>query len=234
MKTEVKKTMKKIGILGGMSYESTIKYYELILKKYYETFHDFNYPEIVIFSLNFQKVIDYELKNEKEKYIEYLISGIRSLRNAGVEFIIMAANSPHSVYNELERLSEIPILSIVDVTAEQAKKLNMQRVLLLGIKYTMQSSYYQESFKKIGINVITPSLEDQEIIDGVIFNELVIGSLKDSSKNELLKIIRKHGVDGVILGCTELPLILKQADIEIILLDTMDIHTTEALKYCLE
>lgn len=206
----------------------------MILKKYYETFHDFNYPEIVIFSLNFQKVIDYELNNEKEKYIEYLISGIRSLRNAGVEFIIMAANSPHSVYNELERLSEIPILSIVDVTAEQAKKLNMQRVLLLGIKYTMQSSYYQESFKKIGINVITPSLEDQEIIDGVIFNELVIGSLKDSSKNELLKIIRKHGVDGVILGCTELPLILKQADIEIILLDTMDIHTTEALKYCLE
>ncbi len=94
--------MIRIGILGGMSYESTIKYYDLIFQKYFEKYNDYNYPEVVIFSLNFQKVIDYEFDNEKEKYIEYLMSGIKSLENAGVSFIVMSANSPHAVYEDLE------------------------------------------------------------------------------------------------------------------------------------
>ena len=124
--------MNRIGILGGMSYESTIKYYDLILQKYYENFSDYNYPEVVIFSLNFQKVIDYELDNDMAKYIDYLMSGINSLEKAGASFIVMAANSPHAVYEDLERLSKIPILSIVKATAEKAKQENMKK-LLFGI-----------------------------------------------------------------------------------------------------
>ena len=121
--------VKRIGILGGMSYKSTIKYYELILQKYYEKYGDYNYPEVIIFSLNFQKVIDYELGNDKRAYIEYLMNGIKSLENAGVDFVIMAANSPHAVYEDLEELAKVPILSIVKATTEKAITDNMKTLL---------------------------------------------------------------------------------------------------------
>lgn len=225
--------MKRIGILGGISYESTIKYYDLILCKYYEKFNDYNYPEIIIFSLNFQKVIDHEKSGEKEEYIRYLMSGINALENGEVSFIIMSANSVHSVYEELQELSEIPILSIVKATAEKANQLNMKKLLLLGIKYTMQSTFYQGYCKKLGIEVITPSNDDQNTIDKIIFDELVIGFFKQESKQKLLQIIENYEVDGVILGCTELPLILTQNDTKIKLLDTLRIHVDATLDYYL-
>ncbi|MFX1601046.1 MAG: aspartate/glutamate racemase family protein [Promethearchaeota archaeon] len=225
--------MEKIGILGGMSYESTIKYYDLILQKYYEKFKDYNYPELVIFSLNFQKVINYELKGEKDKYIDYLMSGINSLESAGVSLIVMAANSPHVVYEDLTKLTKIPILSIVKATAEKAQRENMKKLLLVGIKFTMQSTFYQDYCRKLGIEVITPSEEDQNIIDKIIFDELVIGFFRQESKKKLLQIINTYMVDGVILGCTELPLILAQKDTDIKLLDTVELHVEATLDYYL-
>ncbi len=225
--------MARIGILGGMSYESTLKYYDLILQKYYDRFNDYNYPEIVIFSLNFQKVIDYELGDDKVKYKEYLMTGIKSLEKSGVSFIIMAANSPHAIYEELEKSSKVPILSIVKATIRKAKQENMRKLLLLGIKFTMQSIFYQEHSKKFGIEVITPTDEEQNEINSIIFDELVIGFFKQESKQRLLHIINQYKVDGVILGCTELPLLISQKDTEIKLLDTVDLHTEETLNYYL-
>ena len=229
----MKKEMNRIGILGGMSYESTLKYYDLILQKYYDRFNDYNYPEIVIFSLNFQKVIDYELGDDKVKYIEYLMTGIKSLEKSGVSFIVMAANSPHAIYEELEKSSEVPILSIVKATISKAKQENMKKLLLIGIKFTMQSTFYQEHSKKFGIEVITPKNEEQDEINSIIFDELVIGFFKQESKQRLLQIINEYKVDGVILGCTELPLILNQKDTDIKLLDTVELHTEEILNYYL-
>jgi aspartate racemase len=221
----------RVGLLGGMSYESTLKYYQLFLEKYYEKEHNYSYPEIIIFSLNFQKVIDYELGNEKEKYIEYLMKGISSLENAGADFIFMAANSPHAVYEDLKSQAKVPLLSIVKATAEKAKKENMRKLLLLGIKFTMQSTFYQEEFKALGMEVITPLDKEQDEIDKTIFDELVIGILNSESKKRLLEIISNYKVDGVILGCTELPLIIKQEDIKLKLLDTIEIHIDSALDY---
>ncbi len=223
--------VKRIGILGGMSYESTIKYYDLILQKYYDKFSDYHYPEIIIFSLNFQKIIDYELGDNKAKYVEYLMSGIKSLEKADSSFIVMAANSPHAVYEELKKLSRIPILSIVKITAEKAKQERMRKLLLLGIKFTMQSTFYQNYCKKLGIQVITPLNEEQDEIDRIIFDELVIGFFKQSSKQRILQIINNYEVDGVILGCTELPLILNQKDTKIKLLDTVELHVEAVLNY---
>jgi len=223
--------MNRIGILGGMSYESTIKYYDLILQKYYQKFNDYNYPEVLIFSLNFQKLIDYELSGNKAKYIQYLMSGIKSLESGGATFIIMAANSPHAVYSDLENLSKVPIISIVKATAEKAKQENMKKLLLLGIKFTMQNTFYQNYCKELGIEVITPSNEEQNIIDKIIFNELVIGLFKRESKEILLQIIENYEVDGVILGCTELPLILSQDNTKVKLLDTVQIHVDATLSY---
>ena len=225
--------MNRIGILGGMSYESTIKYYKLILQKYYEKYRDYNYPEIIIFSLNFQKVIDYELGTYRAKYVDYLMTGINSLQDAGARFIIMAANSPHAVYNDLVKLAEVPILSIVHATAEKAKQESMKKLLLLGIKFTMQSSFYPDYCGRIGIDVITPSEIEKDIIDKIIFDELVIGLFKQKSKQSLINIINKYETDGVILGCTELPLILSQKDTKLKLLNTVELHVESALKYYL-
>ena len=225
--------MKRIGILGGMSYESTLKYYSLILQKYFEKFNDYQYPEIVIFSLNFQKLIDYELGDDREKYIEYLMSGIKSLEKSGVNFIIMAANSPHAVFEELNNLSNIPILSIVKATIKKAKHENMEKLLLLGIKFTMQSSFYQNYCKTLGIEVITPTEAEQDEINAIIFDELVVGLFKQESKIKLKQIINNYKVDGVILGCTELPLILNQKETDVKLLDTVELHTEATLNYYL-
>ena len=140
--------IKRIGILGGMSHESTIKYYELILKKYFERFRDYHYPEIVIFSLDFQKVIDFENKKDTEGYVKYMMEGIVSLENSNVDFIIMAANSPHAVFESIRNKAKVPLLSIVEVTANFAKKEGLKKLLLLGIKFTMQSGFYQNICSK--------------------------------------------------------------------------------------
>ncbi len=226
--------MKKIGILGGMSYESTIKYYDLLLQKYFNEFNDYNYPEILIYSLNFQKVIDYELGNDTPKYIDYLMSGINSLQNGGAEFIIMAANSPHAVYDELIQNTEIPILSIVEATAEKAHEMGLNKLLLIGIKFTMQSSFYQRIFESRNMQVITPVDIEQDLIDKIIFDELVIGKFEEESKQKLLNIIHSYKVDGVILGCTELPLTLHKNDTNTTLLDTIEIHVEATLKYAMK
>jgi aspartate racemase len=226
--------MKKIGILGGMSHASTIKYYDLILQKYFDRYQDYNYPEILIYSLNFQKVIDYELGEEEGIYVEYLMTGINSLQKGEIDFIIMAANSPHAVYDKLIQKSKVPILSIVEATAKKAQQENLRKVLLLGIKYTMQAPFYKDCFAKLGIEVISPSDSEQDIVNRIIFDELVIGKFTKKSKQMLLQIINNYNVDGVILGCTELPLILQQNDSDLILLDTVEIHVEAALQYCLD
>ena len=223
----------RIGILGGMSYESTIKYYTRILEKYYQKKQDYAYPEIVIFSLNFQRVIDLEHGNNKDEYIDYLMEGIKSLEKAGANFILMAANSPHAVYEDLIQLAKVPILSIVKATAEKAQRENLSKLLLLGIKFTMQSSFYQEFFAKLNMRIITPSELEQDTINQIIFDELVIGNYTEESKHKLLNIISNYGIDGVILGCTELPLILQQKDTNIKLLDTVEVHVEAALKHYL-
>ncbi len=220
---------KRIGILGGISYKSTIEYYERILRTNYEKNMDYYYPEVVIFSLDFQKFTDFENENDKDKYIEYIMEGINSLEKAGVEFILMAANSPHAVFEELERQSNVPLLSIVKVTAEKAKQEGMKKLLLLGIKFTMQSSFYQDACKRLGIVVIVPTEDEQDDINRIIFEELVIGIFNNESKIKLLEIIGKYKVDGVILGCTELPLILNQKDTDAKLFNTMKIHVKAAL-----
>jgi aspartate racemase len=224
---------KRIGILGGISHESTIKYYEYILTKYYAKKRDYHYPEVVIFSLDLAKLTEYEDKGDIDGYVRYIVSGVESLENAGAEFIVMAANSPHSVFDIVQRKTEIPMISIVDETAKEAKRLGMSKLLLTGIKYTMQSPFYKDVFTKHGMDVLTPSEEEQEEINRIIFDELVIGIFREETRERLLAIINSYDEDGVILGCTELPLILNQEDTDVRLLNTLEIHARAALDYAL-
>jgi aspartate racemase len=224
---------KRIGILGGMSHESTLTYYGFFHKKYYEKYHNCDYPEIAVYSLNFQKIIDYEQNGDKQGYIKYLLEGIQRLTDAGADFVIMAANSPHAFFQELEQQSKVPMISIAEETIKKAKKERMKRLLLTGIKFTMQSPFYKEVGKKYGIEIVTPSGKEQDRINGIIFDELCLGVFNESSKKRILSIIESYPLGGVILGCTELPLLIEQKDTNVPLLNTSEIHAEAALEYAL-
>lgn len=224
---------KKIGILGGISLASTIQYYKTITDLYYEDFKDYYYPEIIIYSLDFQYFTDLENEHKTEEYIDYIINGINNLKNAGADFIIMAANSPHSVLDKVKQQINIPILSIVDCVAKAAKERNLKKVLLTGIKYTMESNFYQDGLKQYGIDVIVPNSSDMDAINKIIFTELVLNIINDKTREQFKNILSNYEVEGVILGCTELPLLLNQNDTDIIVLDSLEIHCKKTLEFTL-
>jgi aspartate racemase len=224
---------KVIGILGGISPESTRVYYERLIKSYYERYRNYYYPRIIIYSLDFQAFTDLENNGDTAGYIGEIMEGIEGLQRAGADFVLMAANSPHAVFEQLQPLAQVLLLSIVEVTAVAAQQQGWRRLLLLGIKFTMQASFYQTVGQRYGLEIIVPNPTEQEEIDRIIFAELSICLFRPESKARLLDIIQAYPVDGVILGCTELPLILQQADTAIPLLDTLDLHVQAALDYAL-
>ena len=228
------KNKKRIGILGGISHESTIEYYHLIHKKYFEHFGNYYYPEIVIFSLDFQKFTDTEKEGQEDMHLAYMMEGIQALEKAGADFIIMAANSPHAYFERVQKQTKVPMISIAEVTAKRAKEKGMKKLLLTGIKFTMQSRFYPDVCAKYEIQVVTPSDAQQDEIDNLIFQELCRGKFTDQTKQKLISIINQYDVDGVILGCTELPLILKDGDGKVPFLSTVDIHAEAALVECLK
>lgn len=224
---------KSIGILGGISLASTIQYYKTITDLYYERDKDYYYPEIVIKSLDFQYFTDLENERKTEEYIDYIVKGIKSLESAGADFAIMAANSPHSVFDKVVEKVELPIISIVETTAKKAVELNLKKVLLTGIKYTMQGRFYQDGLEKYDIEVITPTENHQDEINSIIFQELVINRFSEKTRSRMLEIISSYNVEGVILGCTELPLLLNQEHSHLKLLDTLTLHAKAALEFSL-
>ncbi len=224
---------KRIGVLGGISHESTARYYELIHEGYYRRRGDLHYPEVVVFSLDFQRFTDLENRGNNEGYIEYIMEGVQALERAGADFIVIAANSPHTVFEEVKGRATVPMISIAEVTVDEAERLGLKKLLLLGIKFTMRSNFYQRVCSSRGIKVITPSEGEQNEIDRIIFEELVLGVFRDESRQRILKIVSGYDVDGVILGCTELPLLIGKRDAEVPLLDTLELHVEAALDYSL-
>jgi aspartate racemase len=225
---------KRIGILGGISAESTAEYYLRIIRGQYERRGGHHTPEIVIFSLDFQRFTDLENSGDQAGYVAEILGGIRALERAGADFVLMAANSPHAVFGEVAAQARVPMLSIVEVTAQEAKAQGLRKLLLLGIRFTMQSTFYQEACGRMGMEVMTPSEAEQDEIERVVFDELTKGVFTDASRARLLEIIGRYAVDGVILGCTELPLLLQQKDSPVVLLDTLDLHTRAALELALD
>lgn len=225
--------MKRIGILGGISHESTAVYYQRLHAENFARRQDYYYPEVIVYSLNFQKFTDYEDRGEMEPYVEYILQGLDALQRAGADFALMAANSPHAVFPQVAAQTTLPLLSIVEVTAKAAQARNLRRLLLLGIRFTMQATFYADVCTRYGIDVITPDADEQNIINRIIFEELVVGNFRAESRQLLLRIIEQYAVDGVILGCTELPLLLRASDTTTPLLDTLTLHVKAAVDYAL-
>ncbi len=224
--------MKKIGILGGLGPESTVSYYLYIVHKYHEMYKDFAYPEIIIYSLNFQKFIDagYEIAGEIE-------TAIVKLHDAGADFVVAACNSIHIVYDEVKERVPIPWISIIDATGEEIKKSGMKKIGLLGTIFTMSKGFYEKGLARMGIETVLPDAEDMKTVNGIIYKELVKNEVRDESRAKALGIIDRlinKGAEGIVLGCTELPFLIKQSDTTVKVFDTTAIHAQKTLDIALE
>jgi len=226
--------LKSIGIIGGLSPESTILYYKTIIEEYRRKFKDENYPNIIIYSVNFGKFTKLISEGKDEAAAEMLVEAAKSLEKAGASCILIAANTPHMLLNYIKARVETPIISIVDALAEELKKDNVKTVGLLGTKFTLTKPFYIEGLRKHGINALTPQPEDIELVNKIIYQELVRGIVRSESKKQLVKVIEKlidNGAQGIALACTELPLLITGKVNNIKLYNTAKIHATKALEY---
>lgn len=230
--------MKTVGIIGGIGPESTIEYYRLIISAYLDQKKDGNYPQVLINSINMTRMLELISANKFAEVTDFLVDEIQKLASAGADFALLASNTPHIVFDQVNQASPLPLISIVDATCEIAVSRRMRRLGLFGTKFTMQGGFYNQIFAENGMTVISPDEKDQNTIHGIYMGELVKGIFRDESKNRLLEIVdklnRSEGIQGLILGGTELPLILKETDAkDVPFLDTTRIHVENVLKQLL-
>jgi aspartate racemase len=221
-----------IGILGGMSPESTAEYYLLIVRSYRERYGDHGYPQIIIHSVSFQPYIDWPEQGRWDLVAQGLSEAAGRLVRAGAELIVIATNTMHKVIGEVQSSIGVPIINLLDVVSEQILARGMDTVGLLGTKFTMEETFYADALADKGIRVLVPSAADRELVNKVIYQELVAGQIVDSSRREYQRIIQsliRDGAQGVILGCTEIPLLISESDVEVPLFDTTRMHAEAAL-----
>lgn len=231
--------MKKLGIICGLGPEATVDYY----KEYISYFKKLNtkgklhYPELILYSVNMSVFIEYLQNNEYQKAAQYIAQAANSLAKAGADCALISANTPHVIFDEIQALSSLPLISIVEATKHAAQAKNLKKLGLIGTKFTMESDFFQQSFSKNNMEVIVPNKQDIEFIHQKVFSELELGIFKDSTRDEILtkinSIKQEHNIDGLILGCTEFPLLFtEESYIEIPFLNTTKIHVHYAIQVC--
>ncbi|MGE4213828.1 MAG: aspartate/glutamate racemase family protein [Anaerotignaceae bacterium] len=229
--------MKTVGLIGGMSWESTVSYYQIINETVKKNLGGLHSAKCVLYSVDFEEIEECQSKGEWEKSGDILSDAAISLEKAGADFIIICTNTMHKVVPQIQSKISIPIVHIAEATADELEKNSIKKVALLGTKYTMTQDFYKMKIINRGIEVLIPDEKDIEIVNSVIFNELCLGVISEKSKMEYLRIVDKlsqRGVQGVILGCTEIGLLLKQADTATPLFDTTTIHATKAALLSIE
>jgi aspartate racemase len=215
-----------------MSPESTAEYYLLLVRSYREQFGNHGYPQIIIYSVSFQPYIDWPNRGRWDLVAQGLSDAARRLVQAGAELLVIATNTMHKVIGEVQASVEVPVINLLDVVSEHILARGMDTVGLLGTKFTMEERFYADALADKGIHVLVPSTEDRDYVNEVIYQELVAGQILDRSRREFQRIIQslvRDGAQGVILGCTEIPLLISKSDVEVPLFDTTRIHAAAAL-----
>lgn len=223
--------MKTIGLIGGMSFESTIIYYQVINEMIKQKLGGLHSAKCILYSVDFQEIEECQSIGDWEKSAEILTMAAKGLEKAGADFIIICTNTMHKVSPSIQAQIHIPILHIAEATAYELKKHNITKVGLLGTKYTMRQDFYKQILIDQGIEVVIPCDKDVHIVNDVIYNELCLGIINDVSRQEYIRIIdelKLQGAQGVILGCTEIGLLVKQEHTKMPLFDTTYIHAKQA------
>ena len=229
--------MKTIGLKGGMSWESTVTYYKIINETVKEKLGGLHSAKCILYSIDFQEIEECQANGNWEKSGEILGEAANNLEKAGADFIVICTNTMHKVINQIKEKISIPILHIAEMTAEKILEKGLKNIALLGTKYTMEQDFYKSKLIEKGINVIIPDKNDVEIINKVIYDELCLGTINSNSKKKFLEIVdklRSKGAEGIILGCTEIGLLIKNEDTDVPLFDTAVIHAEEAAIYSIK
>ncbi len=226
--------MKKLGIIGGIAPESTVEYYRAIIELYRQRRSDGTYPPLIINSIDLSRIVELVTGNRLAELVDYIVPEIEALQRAGAEIALIASNTPHIVFPQIQKRSPLRLISIVESAAEHALKSGLKRVALFGTRFTMQADFYPMAFAERGIELITPKVDEQEYIHSHYMGELIHGVFLDSTRDAFLRIVKRlqeeSSIDGLILGGTELPLILKSGTSHLPFLDTTRIHSEAAVE----
>jgi aspartate racemase len=229
--------MKTIGLLGGMSWESTVDYYRAINRGVKEALGGLHSAKIVLYSVDFEVIEKMQSAGDWDGAANVLIDAAKNIQAAGAHVLLICTNTMHKVAPQVEAAIDIPLLHIADATAKVLKHEKIVTVGLIGTAFTMEQDFYKGRLVgQFGLSVLTPNEKDREIIHNVIYDELCLGSQLPSSKSEYLRIVRglaDQGAQAVILGCTEIGMLITQSDTNIKLLDTTEIHAQKAVEYAL-
>jgi len=229
--------MKRIGLLGGMSWESTLQYYRLLNRGINHKMGGLHSADIIMHSIDFGPVEKCMQQGNWQEIEKILGSAVISLERGGADFFLICTNTMHKLAPQLEDRVNIPLLHIADASAEQLKKNSVAKVGLLGTQFTMEENFYTGRLQdKHGLQVLIPGKRDREIVNRVIFDELCCGKVRDTSRQQYYRIIsqlKDNGAEAILLGCTEIGLLLDQQDIELKLFDTTHIHAAKAVEYAL-
>ena len=229
--------MKTIGLIGGMSWESTITYYEILNKEIATRLGGLHSAKIIMYNVDFSELEENMSKGKWDDNASILSEAAKTLEDAGADFIVIATNTMHKLVPQIEKHIKIPVLHIAEATANVIKRDGFQKIGLLGTKFTMTQDFIKDRLIKSGLEVIVPDEKDIDLINDVIFNELCLGKILDSSRKEYKRIIsymKERGAQGVILGCTEIGMLISQKDSVLPVYDTTIIHAKEAAKLALK
>jgi aspartate racemase len=229
--------MKTIGLLGGMSWRSSLEYYRIINETIQRKLSGWHSAKILMYSVDFDEI---DLEHHTQDWMKsdkILIDAAKKLEKGGADFIILCANTAHTMFDKIQENVKIPILHIADATAEKIKSAKIKKVGLLGTKFTMEENFYKGRLeKKHGLQVLVPQEKEREIVHNEI-NKFILGKTSPEAKQQFISIINnlvKNGAEAVILGCTEIPLLVQQKDVKVMLFDTTRIHAESAVEYSLK
>lgn len=228
--------MKKLGLIGGISWVSTADYYKFINEGINEKLGGVNFAECMIYSFNYNDIKNNNENNDWETTFTMLSKACLSLKNSGAEAIILCANTMHLIADRIQESVDLPLIHIATEAAKEIQKSNIKRVGLLGTKFTMELDFFKDKLTDLNIETIIPDADDREFIHETIFNELGKGLILESTKQRYLSIIEKlivNGAEGIILGCTEIPLLVKQEEVKVPVFDTALIHSNAAVAFAL-
>ena len=229
--------MKTVGLLGGMSWESTVPYYRTINRVVGDTLGGLHSAKMVVYSVDFQEIEELQHAGRWAEAGEILVAAGRAVERAGADFLVLCTNTMHKVAAQIEAAVSLPLLHIADATATRVKAAGVRRVGLLGTRFTMEEDFYRGRLERLhGLEALVPGADQRETVHRVIYDELCRGEVRDDSRRLYQRIVRdlvSEGAEGVILGCTEIGLLLGPRDAEVPLFDTALIHAEEAARYSL-